>query len=291
MNERNIQLVNRLAAYSFASLAFVAIRDDAQASVVYSDLEPDSLIMGNDTMYLDIDGDGADDMWFWIESKTGSIESSGGVLVPYQYRFAYAQGLGVNAIMGKQATFSGYIINSAYRFESGELIADTVPKFTAKARLAGFLSVDGSVIYEGGPWSGADNAFLGLRFKISGATHFAWLRLSVATDGSSIQITELAWDNQVDAAIVAGSTVAIPANPGSPDFIVYSDCGAIVIQSPVFLEDASCKIFDVQGRQVYDAHFSGTNHTIAMQSFAGGIYIIAIVNRGTVLTKKIALGK
>lgn len=227
MNERNIQLVNRLAAYSFASLAFVAIRDDAQASVVYSDLEPDSLIMGNDTMYLDIDGDGADDMWFWIESKTGSIESSGGALVPYQYRFAYAQGLGVNAIMGKQATFSGYIINSAYRFESGELIADTVPKFTAKARLAGFLSVDGSVIYEGGPWSGADNAFLGLRFKISGATHFAWLRLSVATDGSSIQITELAWDNQVDAAIVAGSTVAIPGNPGSRT----SSCIAIAAPS------------------------------------------------------------
>lgn len=284
-------LLKRLAAYSVASIAFVAIHEDVQAFVIYNDLDPDSLVLGNDTLLLDIDGDGINDIRFWIESKIGSIESSGGLIVPYQYRFAYAQGISVNAIMGKQNTLSSYIINSAYIFESGELIADTIPKFTAKARLAGFNSVDGSVIYEGGPWSGTDNSYMGIRFKISGATHFAWIRLSVAEGGSSIQINALAWDNQVDAGIVAGSTVGITENPELTAINIFSNHTSIIIQSEDFLDNASCKVVDISGREIYAATISGFNNEILAHSFPNGIYIVVIESKNQFITKKIWLSR
>lgn len=292
MVERNSKLIlKRLAAYSVASIAFVAVHDDAQAFVVYNDLDPDVLILGNDTLFLDIDGDGVDDMQFWIESKIGSIESSGGIMVPYQYRFAYAQGISVNAIMGKQNTFSSYIINSAYIFESGELIADTIPKFTAKARLAGFISVDGSVIYEAGAWSGTENSYLGIRFKISGATHFAWIRLSVAEGGSSIQIDALAWDNQVDAGIVAGTTVGFTENQELIAINIFSNTTSIIIQAENFLENASCKVIDISGREIYTETISGYTHEIPAQTFASGIYIVVIKSKDEFITKKIWLSR
>ncbi|MBK6732400.1 MAG: T9SS type A sorting domain-containing protein [Bacteroidetes bacterium] len=277
-----------MAAYSVASIAFVAIHEDAQAFVVYNDLDPDSLVLGNDTIFLDIDGDGINDIRFWIESKISSIESSGGLMVPYQYRFAYGQGISVNAILGKQNTLSSYVINSAYIFESGDLIADTIPKFTAKARLAGFISVDGSVVYEGGPWSGTDNSYLGIRFKISGATHFAWIRLSVAEGGSSIQLNALAWDNQVDAGIVAGTTVGIAENPELTAINIFSNQTSIIIQSEEFLENATCNVVDISGREIYTASISGYKNEIPAQTFPSGIYIVVIESKNHFIQKNMA---
>ena len=292
MTERKSKkLLKRLAAYSVASIAFVSIQEDVQAFVIYNDLDPDSLVLGNDTIILDIDGDGVNDLRFWIESKIGSIESSGGLIVPYQYRFAYAQGISVNAIMGKQNTLSSYIINSAYIFESGDLIADTIPKFTAKARLAGFISVDGSVVYEGGAWSGTENSYMGIRFKISGATHFAWIRLSVAEGGSSIQIDALAWDNQVDAGIVAGTTVGVSENRELTAINIFSNHNSITIQSEGYLDNILCKVVDIGGRDIYAATISGYNNEIPAAAFPSGIYIVIMDINNQLITKKIWISK
>lgn len=287
MNQK--KLFGRIAQYSAASLAFVGVHEHANAFVVYNDLDPDSLIISEDTILLDIDQDGINDIMFWIESKISSIESSGGEMIPYQYRFAYAQGIDVNAIMGKQNSMSGYVFNSAYQFNSGDYIVDTLPKFTAKARLGGFVSLDGSVIYEGGPWSGITDGYLGIRFKISGATHFAWIRLSVGVGGSSILISELAYDNQVDAGIVAGTTVGIAEETNLPFADIYSNNNIVYIDYPAIEEAANCLLFDINGRIVQSVQVTGSHTQLYLPELPSGIYIVTLMEKNRVMSKKILL--
>ncbi|MFN3939673.1 MAG: T9SS type A sorting domain-containing protein, partial [Chitinophagales bacterium] len=244
---------------------------------VYQDLDPDSLITSNDTIYLDIDADGVNDIMFWIESKAGTILSSGGMPIPYFYRFAYADGLNANAILGKPTTFSSYVFNSAYVLNSGDFIGDTIPKLNAKARLAGFISLDGAVVYSGGPWAGVSEGYLGIRFKISDATHFSWIRLSVGEGASSIRVSELAYDNQVDAGIVAGTVTAIEAaNETQLDAHIYSSLNILHILLSEIPALTTCEIYSLTGQLVYSMEITNTHTSVPLQNICSGLYIIKL---------------
>lgn len=277
MEKANNSNLRKLIQYSAASVAFLSINAEAKAFVVYQDLDPDSLITSSDTIFLDIDGDGLDDIMFWIESKAGTILSSGGLFVPYFYRFAYADGLNANAILGKQATYSSYVFNSAYVLNSGDFIGDTISKVTAKARLAAFISVDGSVIYSGGPWNSVSDSYLGIRFKISDATHFAWLRLSVGAEGTSIKITETAYDNQVDAGIVAGTITAIESPTDNIlDAHIFSVQNILHIQLTGNMSTTICNVYSFAGQLVYSVNISDMHSAITLQKISTGIYIVEL---------------
>jgi len=64
-----------------------------------------------------------------------------------------------------------------------------------------------------GPWNNVQKRYLGLKFRIEGATHFGWVRLNVTcvTHNSSHQITGLltgyAYETIPNKAIITGKTV------------------------------------------------------------------------------------
>jgi hypothetical protein len=55
----------------------------------------------------------------------------------------------------------------------------------------------------------------GVRFNISGQPHYAWLRLQVAADGSSLTIVDWAYEDAPNTPISAG---AVP-EPGSAGLV------------------------------------------------------------------------
>ena len=63
-------------------------------------------------------------------------------------------------------------------------------------------------------WNG-QTAFVGLRFTIQGVTHYGWLKIEVAADGSSYKLLEHAYNQEPNAVIRAGQTV-IDGNPTPP---------------------------------------------------------------------------
>ncbi|HZQ70844.1 MAG TPA: hypothetical protein VFA68_20120 [Terriglobales bacterium] len=87
------------------------------------------------------------------------------------------------------------------------------------------LNTDGVIIevananaYKG-VWSNVQNHFLGLKFKISGQTHYAWVRMSVRAQPANLKahISGYAYENTPNKAILAGQRTgaADASTPGS----------------------------------------------------------------------------
>jgi hypothetical protein len=288
MNKPTGRKEQRLSAYSAAAAALIGIPMQADAFIVYRDIDPDIDILSNDTLLLDIDGDGVDDIQFWIESKTGVLTSASGGVFNYTYRFAYASALNANRIFGAPASMDGYSFNSAYNFASGDLIGgSTLPAFADKARLAALVSLEGIPFYSDGPWNGTDNGLMGVRFNIDGNQHFAWIRLSVAAGAASITISELAWDNQTDVGgITAGLTAALDGTPENTP-TVWS------FGSRVFIDGinpaTSVSIINMQGQSVPFERQDGATLQLQTGIHAPGNYIVRLQENGAVYTKVLFL--
>jgi hypothetical protein len=278
----------RLSAYSTAAAALIGIPLQADAFIVYQDIDPDLVVLSNDTLFLDIDGDGIDDIQFWIESQAGVITSASGGVFSYTYRFAYASALNANRIFGMPATSEGFSFNSAYNFTSGDLIGgSTLPLFANKARLSSHVVLNSIPFYSGGPWNGVDNGLMGVRFNIDGNQHFAWIRLSVAATGSSMTISELAWDNQTDVGgITAGLTASIAGIDGSAPNIWG-------VGNTVIIEDISpsaiVQLFNIQGQAIPFERQDGARIQLQVAAAEPGNYIVRIQEDGAVYTKQLFL--
>lgn len=284
-NQNKKNRLKNLIKYSAASAAFISVHEQAEANIVYRDINPDSTIVSADTLSLDIDLDGVNDIELWIESKTGTIVTASGASIQYTYRTAKAEALFSNVIMGKLATASGYQFNSAYRFESGEVINDSVPVFDGAAFLAGAIITSGVAAYSGGPWSGITDKIMGVRFKINGANHYAWIRLSVGAGGNSITVNELAYDNVADIPIAAGLTSpaqTIVIN----DPVIFSENGNIHVQIQSVLP-VSIKIYSVAGQLVYSELSRNQTNNIRLNNVPGGNYFILVEYENKIFAKQI----
>lgn len=289
MKEKESNSAARLSAYTAAAGAFLLGTSQAEAHVVYQDIDPDSLVVAGDTLLLDIDGDGVNDLQFWIESVNGVVTSALGGIFNYTYRFAYASGLEANAIFGEIGSNSGYEFNSAVNFLSGSAIEDTLPKFFDKARLSGVVILDGIPFYSGGPWNGV-NGMMGVRFKIGDETHFAWIRLDVATAANGITISELAWDNQTDAGIIAGTVTSQENLTDDTQPLVWSFDNHIHVQTQNIQGLITLEVFSLTGVQVWQEVLPGGQSQTYIPNIVPGVYIVRITENEEQWSKNIFLG-
>lgn len=75
-----------------------------------------------------------------------------------------------------------------------------------------------------GNWEGESNKFIGVRFDISGNTHFGWVRLSVPNDYSSVTIHDYAYEDVAGTAITTPTTTVPVVNN-----ITLSGCDTVTI--------------------------------------------------------------
>jgi hypothetical protein len=289
MKEKGHNPAARLSAYATAAGAFLLGANNAEAHVVYQDIDPDSLVAVGDTILLDIDGDGVNDIQFWIESMNGVVTSASGAIFNYTYRFAYASGLNANAIFGEIGSNSGYEFNSAVNFLSGSAIEDTLPKFFDKARLSGVVILDGIPFYSGGPWNGV-NGMMGVRFKIGDETHFAWIRLDVATEASGITISELAWDNQTDAGIIAGTVTAQENILSQNEPQVWSFGNDIYVQTNALQSQIMMQVYSLTGSLVWQEALPGGTSQTTIANIIPGFYIVRITENEQQWSSNLFLG-
>lgn len=267
-----------LAQYSAATAAFLAAHSDANAVVVYRDLDPDLLISTADTIFLDIDENGSNDIMFWIESKTGTITTSEGAVLPYHYRFAQASALSYNVLVGDFASNSDFVFNSIYQFSSGDYVGDENPIFANAGFLAGSISVDGAVSYNGGPWSGVENKFMAIRFRIDGYNHWAWLRVSVGEGGSFISVSDLAYDASSDIPVTAGITAYSENLQASDNISILSKPDSWYVQTEHLPALKTFQIFSLNGQLLFSETTLLTEISIPNISYPSGIYLLQITD-------------
>jgi hypothetical protein len=179
--------------YSLAAAAgfgILAAPQQAAAKIIYTPANVD--VIANGGYNLDVNGDGITDFNFFLFSLDHSTILQVGLVV------------------------AGHEVRAAYKpsYEAGALPAGAFigpgEKFLSHTSYGGIIMAVAfvySVSSFGGPWAGAFNRYLGLKFMIHGEVHYGWAEMSVSNwdhVGGQAHLSGYAYETQANKPIHAG---------------------------------------------------------------------------------------
>jgi len=189
----------RLDMYAMAAgaagVGVLALAQPAEAKIIYHKTYQ---ILGEGGVYhLDLNGTGTTEFTIDNVSRTRTsarIHSLTAVGAP-----------GNSVVIGSHssaaALVKGASIPGANRFARSGLMA---------FQCTGFTSCGTGATITLGPWANVSNRYLGLKFQISGTTHYGWARLTVKVSKSQFEVTATltgyAYQTVANKSIVAGKT-------------------------------------------------------------------------------------
>jgi hypothetical protein len=117
---------------------------------------------------------------------------------------------------------------------------------------------------------------MGLRFKISGQTHYGWVRLDVAGDAKSAVIKDYAYNTTPDSGIIAtanlqgvqelaGGFVTITANENKLEIVI-----------PPFINNAQLVVTNMNGQPVLNKDLKAMGESIDLTSLYEGAYVATV---------------
>ena len=148
--------------------------------------------------------------------------------------------------------------------------------------------------YSSSQWCGVTDKFLGLRFDISGITHYGWARLDVPLNASGWVIKDYAYNATQTVPgfgdpITAGqTTLGLDDNELSKIKIVALNKSNALFNLP---QQTNYRLFSITGQSVLDGKITNSTHVIEANTLATGVYILELkdVDSNAVIRKKIVL--
>ncbi|MFZ1687261.1 MAG: T9SS type A sorting domain-containing protein [Flavobacteriales bacterium] len=186
--------------------AFLAVGQKADGQVVYTDVDPDAVLM-NGVFDVDFDGDGTTDVS--IEQITATTSSGGTAAVNANVPAG-------NAVIGS--------LSSSYMYPSilanGDPIAPGAPNFQTAAFGTMAIVYNGSNSF--GFWN-ASSGFLGCRFVDGGGqTHYGWVEVAVSNGATSATVIGYGYETTADSAITAGDMGPLGIGPSGAASINFA---------------------------------------------------------------------
>ena len=196
-------LHQRLNAYaltaSAVSAGLISLGQSAQAEIVYK--HASKQITPNHTIPLDLNGDSKTDFYikdsFTCTSFCEYIE--GAITVEPGQTQNETMGFMQRSYHYGSALTAGVRIGPKGQFLEGNAVMVT----------GGYDAGTTSVGWCAGPWQNVSKRYLGLKFKISGKTHYGWARLNTtcAKNGENTGVlTGYAYETIAGKSIIAGKT-------------------------------------------------------------------------------------
>jgi hypothetical protein len=186
----------RLKAYCIAAatagVSALALNSAARAEIVYT--PADGHIAFERWSKIDFNHDGIPDASFYLSSTNYKVTD---------------RGIGVRAsVNGGIVGFAGRSYAYASAFRGGAVIGPR-DAFLREAVLCRTIinHYDGSSTFFKGPWGNTQGRYLGVKFQISGETHYGWIRLNVGAPRKlEGMITGYAYETIANQPIMAGQT-------------------------------------------------------------------------------------
>ena len=263
----------KLNAYA-AAAGTIALAGAADAQIVYTDINPDTIVHDSLIYVLDFDNNGQPELQF----NTGASSSA---------YFATVEVLGnaSNAIIGS-------LYAAAYPFptamNNGDSISFTNTGWQNQGVNNGVQNlgvVYGSSTYAN--WVGVNDKYLGVRFSIGANTHYGWVRLSVSASVANITIKDYAYQTLPGVGITAGQLVGIPTAPQNNNINVSASANTVVINNTESEKGGVVRIVNTLGQSVYESAVTEENMRISLEGQAPGIYFVEVLRDGSHFTKKI----
>lgn len=293
--EKTITLDSKIKKYAALACGIAGVTG-ASAQVVYTDVNPDVVLTpaGTAQYALDLNNDAAIDMAFGMfeGQQTGSFTTSGQTV---NYTVDYVGGVNdmttsapsTNGWMGSSssapsAVAAGTPITSAGTFQNGQGVIGLIQDvgFGAPFSAYGYTTSSGSFL--------GTEAFIGARFDISGATHYGWVRVEMAADGTSMTIKDFAYDATAGTAINAGDTGNGTAglNDISSDVVIRTVGGNLRIELDN-VSNADIIVSNLSGQNVINDNMNSDVKVISLSDLSTGIYLVNVTTEAGTTTKKI----
>lgn len=161
----------------------------AKAEIIYRDINPDTTLSASVSeifkwFMIDLNNDGIDD--FYIKHFNP----------PFDFKeIEFYTNIGQKGEILVDNKFVPYSLNQ------NETIGSSQNEWTCTAH-----GGSSSALGMAANWVGKQDKFIGLRFKINNNWHYAWLRLSVSSDTSSVTVKDFAYNSTPSESIAAGQT-------------------------------------------------------------------------------------
>lgn len=291
------KLQNKIKTYSALTASAVLISNTAHADIIHTEV---GYTGGFETYDVDIDGDQIIDFSVEGFATNFSTGSGGNVAISAVAVNGYISSNQVNAYpygsSGGSSSGSSSSFNLAYSLNSGNLVNSTYLPFENNGALAGqfvFSATFGGFPFNTsgsfGNFGDGSEKFIGIKFDISGSTHYGWMRFrDVAQDGSSWTLVDFAYNDTEEGELYTGVTVSLD-DISEIEFDLISSEESINIVGGSEILNSTISIVNMEGKTVLNTQLNDTNSTVN-HNLSKGIYIVNIIStKGKAISRKIKI--
>ena len=287
-------LTGKLLSYSAAAGAIFALGQNAEAQVVYTDVDPDDEILATengarDSLNIDFNNDEIIDVTIihgngdWYSASTyfwKSVRALNGPGAEIAVSTLYAASFSASYYFG--ARFD----NDAEIGGDGDLAWGSLDNEYQLGWFGWSTSTANTFVY--GPWTDAAvDKYLGVRFTLDeGATYnYGWVRLNVALEQASVTVLDYAYETEADKKIKAGSHVTAIENIDNEVGAKMFSFEKSIIISDLARDNGHAEIFNVVGQLVHSTPVRSGRTEIQMEN--EGLYIVKLKVGNEFLTRKV----
>lgn len=148
------------------------------------------------------------------------------------------------------------------------------------------LSADASGFYQLGKFTGMGYKYVGVKFDISGSTHFGWIRLSVTSTSETCNIHSYGYETTSLTSIDAGemSNGYLGVEELSSNVEVQINNNKVKMTS---LSGANVKVYNLLGETISSVSPTSDIDYIDASSWPSGVYLVNCKKGSKVITFKI----
>jgi hypothetical protein len=261
----------------------------ASAQVAYTDVTPDAVITtGGTSQYtLDIDGDLTAEMAFIVQEASGVTGTYAGYTYTATYGAAAAAfGTSAASTNGWMASTSGDIANLS--------TSNMIGSSGSFNQSQGVMGIEGDLLFFGNTYpisSGnflGQEGFVGVRFDISGSTHYGWARVEVSADGKTLTVKDYAYDQTAGTAIAAGDVGTGIDELAMENLVTFinSQVNKVLVKSQG-LTNGTINVVGIDGKSISSTKIANNSELVDLNGLAAGIYVVNVTANEGFISKKV----
>ena len=275
-----MKILSTIICFLYTSLSF--------SQVIYTDINPDTILYSAtyDAYMIDFNNDLTPELLIYENSQDTSVSG-----IPVTFTGSALTTLTSTEVVGVIVSLSNEDILKLDTISSGQLIDGSLAYINTSTPSV-FPGASINVLVSGlfnttiGDFQANKSGYIGVKFDISGSTHYGWIRVIPSLDGTYCTILDYAYESTPNTGIIAGdfgsgfiginellNNISLSQNNRTLNFINND-------------RTLNATIYDSMGKKIKSISIKN-EEKFYLNNLASGIYFVSTLIQDDVKTFKI----